>query len=401
VDEVAEGHIPLSGLRTVHRALSTVNAAVGLGATLRAIADSVIACTPFTLAVVNVANADGDLTCAVTAGSAEMEAALLGEELPRRDVEDILKRGECWGSLCFVRGLGANPPENIRVYVPEVPRRPETGEYWQPDYDLLAPMYDAESRLVGLLSFAEPSDGLMPAPWVIEVIEMFAEQAAIAIGNAARHDEAMQRMQSLETESRALREDIAQRVEAEAHLRHQARHDALTGLANPVELAERLTALLADQIPLAVVFCDLDRFKEVNDTKGHGFGDQVLKVAAARLRELVRGEDVVARPGGDEFVVVAAGIGPDEALALLDRIDQAFSHPMRINGDKLLVRASLGLAYEQARPENSVDPEVRAMELLGNADREMYAHKRSRAAFTQLSARAWAHRAPVAGSPGR
>ena len=401
MDEVAEGHIPLSGLRTVHRALSAVNAAVGLEATLRAIADSVIACTPFTLAVVNVANSDGDLTCAVTAGSDELAAALLGEKLSRKDVEEILKRGEDWGGLCFLRGLGENPPEGVTVYVPDVPRRPETPDYWQPDYDLLAPMYDAGNRLVGLLSFAEPSDGRMPAPWVVEVIEMFTEQAGIAITNAARHDEAMQRMQSLETESAALREDIAQRLEAEAHLRHQARHDALTGLANPVELAERLTALLADQIPLAVVFCDLDRFKEVNDTKGHGFGDQVLKVAAARLRELVRGEDVVARPGGDEFVVVAAGIGPDEALALLDRIDQAFSHPMRITGDKLLVRASLGLAYEPARPENSVDPEIRAMELLGNADREMYAHKRSRAAFTQLSARAWAHRAPVGGSPGR
>ena len=104
-------------------------------------------------------------------------------------------------------------------------------------------------------------------------------------------------------------------------LRHLARHDALTGLANPVELHERLTGFLADQIPIAVVFCDLDRFKEINDSRGHGPGDEVLRLVAARLRQVVRGEDVVARVGGDEFVVVSTGVGSAEALALVDRIE--------------------------------------------------------------------------------
>ena len=157
-------------------------------------------------------------------------------------------------------------------------------------------------------------------------------------------------------------------------------------------------ALLADEIPLRRhLLRPSTGSRTSNGAYGHIVGDVVLRLVAERLHGAVRGEDVVARVGGDEFVVVAAGIGPEEALALTDRIDQAFSHPLAVDGSTLLIRASLGLAYEPARPENVFAPEERARELLGSADREMYARKRARATLTQMTARALASRASVAG----
>jgi diguanylate cyclase (GGDEF)-like protein len=400
VEQGTEGHIPLSALRPVHRAITGVNTAVGLDATLQAIADGVISCTPFQNVTVNVVQEDGDLHCLVTAGPPELAAELLGNTCARRTIEKILDSGEAWGSLRFIRDFteAVVPEEGVHMYTPERrPGAPDDADAWRPDYGLLAPMRDASGDLIGMLSIDDPADGRIPQRWVVEVLEMFTEQAGIAIFNARRHDEAERRMAVLEQEREELRSDIAERHRREEHLRHQARHDALTGLANPVELNERLVGMLADQIPMAVVFCDLDRFKEINDNRGHAVGDSVLRVVAERLRGAVRGEDVVARVGGDEFVVVAAGIGPDEALALVDRIDQAFAHPIALDGSKLLVRASLGLAYEPARPENALAPDERSQELLGWADREMYARKRARASFTRLTSRAWARRASVAG----
>jgi diguanylate cyclase (GGDEF)-like protein len=397
-DQGTEGHIPLSALRPLHRAMTGVSAADGLDATMQAIVDGVLACTPFRQIAVSIVDHGGDLSCRAAAGPEEMRDALLGNNAARAAIEELLESGERWGNLRFVRiPTVDDAPEGVPIYLADTPAAADDEGAWKPDYGLLAPMWDSAGELIGLLSVDDPSDGRIPPHWVADVLDMFAEQAGFAILNAQRHEEARTRMAGLEKERERLRQDLAERHEQEAHLRHQARHDPLTGLANPIELGERLVALLADQIPLAVVFCDLDRFKDVNDSRGHGVGDTVLRLVAERLRAAVRGEDVVARVGGDEFVVVAAGIGSDEALALVDRIDQAFSHPLTVEGDRMLVRASLGLAYEPARPENVFEPEARAQELLGSADREMYARKRSRASFTRLTARALARRASVAG----
>lgn len=396
VDVGTDGHIPLSALRPVHRAITGVNTAVGLDATMQAIADGVLGCTPFLGVAVDIVQEGGDLVCCAVAGSGELRAALLGGTCPRKSVEQLLEVGEAWGNLRFLR---ENPeddsPGSAHTFPSDTAAQPE--DAWQPSYALLAPMRNSAGELIGMLSVDEPSDGRIPPRWVGDVLDMFAEQAGFALLNAKRHEEAAARMARLEREHELLREDIAERHRREEHLRHQARHDALTGLANPLELDERLVALLADEIPLAVVFCDLDQFKDVNDTHGHIVGDVVLRLVAERLRGAVRGEDVVARVGGDEFVVVAAGIGPEEALALTDRIDQAFSHPLAVDSRTLLIRASLGHAYEPARPENVFAPEERARELLGSADREMYARKRARATLTQMTVRALASRASVAG----
>jgi diguanylate cyclase (GGDEF)-like protein len=160
----------------------------------------------------------------------------------------------------------------------------------------------------------------------------------------------------------------------------------LTGLANRLLLQERLEELLAAQSPLSVVFCDLDRFKEINDTHGHAVGDEVLRAMGARLARRLAAADVVARIGGDEFVVVAAGVRHHDAPGLLRRIEEAFARdPVRIGDLSLHLSCSLGLVCEPGgaaiRPGSAAE---RAEELLSNADREMYAHKRSRAGVHRL-----------------
>src|SRR5258708_36804315 len=103
-------------------------------------------------------------------------------------------------------------------------------------------MRDRAGALMGMLPVDAPEEGRIPPRWVGDVLDMFTEQAGFAILNARRHEEAAGRMARLERERERLREDIAERHRREEHLRHQARHDALTGLANPIEMPGRLGA---------------------------------------------------------------------------------------------------------------------------------------------------------------
>jgi diguanylate cyclase (GGDEF)-like protein len=257
---------------------------------------------------------------------------------------------------------------------------------WRPEYELMAPLYGPGGELIGTISLDRPRDGRIPPPWANEFLELFAEQAVIAILNARRHEEALRAMRTLERERAALHAAFAEQRARETDLRHQTRRDSLTGLANRVLLQERLEELLAAQVPLAVVFCDLDHFKRINDTHGHAVGDEVLRAVGARLARRLAAADVVARIGGDEFVVVAAGVRQQDAPGLLQRIEEAFTRdPVRVADLSLRLSCSLGLVCEPggapARPGSAAE---RAEELLSNADREMYAHKRSRAGVHRL-----------------
>jgi diguanylate cyclase (GGDEF)-like protein len=217
------------------------------------------------------------------------------------------------------------------------------------------------------------------------VLELFAEQAVIAILNARRHELALRAMRTLERERAELHAEFSEQCARETHLRRETRRDQLTGLANRVLLRERLEELLAAQTPVAVVFCDLDRFKQINDTYGHAVGDEVLRATGRRLAQSLADLEVVARISGDEFVVVAAGVEQADAPMLLRRIDQAFTGaPVSTGGLRLRVTSSMGLVCEPARPENRRAPARRVEELLRGADREMYAHKRSRVGVDRL-----------------
>lgn len=153
-----------------------------------------------------------------------------------------------------------------------------------------------------------------------------------------------------------------------------ANHDALTGLPNRMLLMDRLNQLLARALRhgkcLAVMFLDIDDFKQVNDTYGHEVGDQVLKFVAERLRAATRAEDTVARMSGDEFVLLIENVESREGLAAISqKILQKLSDGLLIDGQLILVRASIGVAMF---PEDGNNPEA----LIKQADMRMYADKK-------------------------
>ncbi|MBC7307439.1 MAG: EAL domain-containing protein, partial [Dietzia sp.] len=168
-------------------------------------------------------------------------------------------------------------------------------------------------------------------------------------------------------------EDVTARRAAEAELAHRALHDALTGLANRTLLMDHLALALAE-LPgsdreLAVLFCDLDRFRDVNDTLGHTAGDEVLRAIARRLTETVRAPDTVARLSGDEFVVAMRVRDEVEALRIARRIHEHLAEPVVVRGFRLVVGPSVGVTTTR---DPGADPEV----LLREADLAMHQAKR-------------------------
>ncbi|MDB5624936.1 MAG: hypothetical protein JWR73_738 [Tardiphaga sp.] len=167
-------------------------------------------------------------------------------------------------------------------------------------------------------------------------------------------------------------EDITERRSAEARITHLATYDDLTKLPNRVSFRDEIERLLTlvhhDVRRSALLFIDLDQFKQVNDTLGHPCGDQLLCLVANRLREMLRPEDFVARFGGDEFVVFQQGISRgEEAAALARRIVERLSESYKIDNHLVEIGASIGIAltYEG----------VKADHLLKNADMALYRAK--------------------------
>jgi diguanylate cyclase (GGDEF)-like protein/PAS domain S-box-containing protein len=156
---------------------------------------------------------------------------------------------------------------------------------------------------------------------------------------------------------------------------HQAQHDSLTDLPNRTLLSDRMMQTMAlaqrHKKQLAVLFLDVDRFKHINDSLGHGIGDRLLQSVAQRLLSCVRASDTVSRQGGDEFVILLSEIAHAEDAAIsAGRILLALSAPHHIDQHELYLTVSIGIAIY---PEDGVEPEV----LLKNADFAMYDAKES------------------------
>ncbi len=168
-------------------------------------------------------------------------------------------------------------------------------------------------------------------------------------------------------------QDVSSRIQAEERLQHMATRDALTGLPNRLLLHERLTQAIAQAKRagrrVGVLFIDLDRFKNVNDTLGHRIGDELLKHVTAALSLALRETDLLARLGGDEFMVIVEDFDDPSVLArIAQKLLDAIAQPVMIENHDIYVTSSIGIAVY---PDDSDDPE----ELLKHADVAMYRSK--------------------------
>ena len=203
-------------------------------------------------------------------------------------------------------------------------------------------------ELLGVLN-VNANNGNRFDEYDLRALSVFGEHAASGIANARLYE--------------------AERANAVA-LEHRAYHDPLTDLGNRALFADVVGRVLesADARPVAVIFLDLDDFKNVNDTLGHAAGDDLLCTVADRLRAGLRGTDVAARLGGDEFAVLLDNVNsPEAALRAAERLLFGISGPIDVNEREVTVRGSMGVAV--AEPGTTTD------EVLRNADVALYIAK--------------------------
>jgi diguanylate cyclase (GGDEF)-like protein len=179
------------------------------------------------------------------------------------------------------------------------------------------------------------------------------------------------RTQQLAETIAALKERDASLERVNAELLHQASHDSLTGLANRVLFAARLKQAIAQQRPFAVCVLDLDRFKLINDSLGHGAGDALLKLVARRLQSATREGDIVARAGGDEFLLLLHETSSlNDIERLIERCTSSLTDTYLVQGSQLHVSSSIGIARFPADGSGGED-------LLARADEAMYHAKQN------------------------
>lgn len=176
--------------------------------------------------------------------------------------------------------------------------------------------------------------------------------------------------------------DVTHRHTTLEELTHQGTHDTLTGLPNRMLFSDRLNNALARSARgnkyLAVLFCDLDRFKVINDTMGHRAGDTLLQTVARRLRESVRQGDTVARFGGDEFVILAVDLANDvDAVAVAEQLTKAMQVPLLLEGQEIVIGVSIGIAVGNAESHTGEA-------LLRDADTALYRAKKAGRARHEL-----------------
>ena len=166
--------------------------------------------------------------------------------------------------------------------------------------------------------------------------------------------------------------DISERKRKEKELENYATHDTLTGLSNRAVFMDRLHQLLSqrksEDQSHAILFIDLDKFKEINDTSGHAAGDEVIKMVAARLQKITRKGDTIARVGGDEFTMLLENQNRGKAAKIATKVIQALRKPFVSNGLEFQISSSIGIAISPTDSNSVTD-------LIKYADRAMYKAK--------------------------
>jgi diguanylate cyclase (GGDEF)-like protein len=344
---MSESDAHLQALRTLIKVSKRVHSSLDLTRTLDAVAEGVVEAAGFGLAVVNLAEPNGDFTVVSAAGSEQLRREMVGTKGSAATWHELLRRAERWDSLYFVDHR-CGVPETLYTWVPDIPI-PADPDGWHPLDCLFAPLMAPTGEWVGVLSVDLPVGGRRPGPEQREILAVFAEHAAIAILHARMHSELEQ---------------------SRADLEYAATHDSLTGLANRAHLRERVNALL--QKPgqeVGVLMIDLNGFKRVNDAAGHNAGDEVLRVVAERMRRHIREADVLARMGGDEFIALLAGDNIAESLRdTAARLIEVAAKPIETEDGVHFVTASIGSALGTAGDDFA--------KLVAAADAEMYKAKR-------------------------
>ena len=241
-------------------------------------------------------------------------------------------------------------------------------EEWMADPDLweqrLHPA-DHERMLIGERTSAEPS--YSGSRWEYRLIARDGREVWVLDDEEVISRDADGRPVTVQ----GILVDISDRKNLEEQLRHQALHDPLTGLPNRVLFADRVTHALARRggnLDVAVLFLDLDDFKGVNDSLGHGIGDDALRHGAERIASVLRPEDTACRLGGDEFACLLEDVDGEAAVEVAERILIALRVPFALGGHDVVLRASVGVAVRSRS-------DITADQLLRDADNAMYAAK--------------------------
>ncbi|MGX6604980.1 diguanylate cyclase domain-containing protein [Micromonosporaceae bacterium Da 78-11] len=337
----ALGH--LQDLRVLHEVTKAVHESLDLTRTMDAVVRGVTRASGFAVAVVNVVDVDGSYTVVSVDGSDDVCQDLLGTTSSAEVWHTLLAKAERWGALYFVDHHNELPDEMFS-WVPELAVSDDPLA-WHPHDCLFAPLTGPSGEWVGILSVDLPRDGRRPGLVHREILELFAQHAAIAVQHARLHSEL---------------------AESRNQLQYTATHDVLTGLPNRSLLREHLERLAsADNCPVGVLVIDLNDFKVVNDTGGHEAGDEVLRAVAERMHRHVRAGDLLARTGGDEFVLILSGAEAAEALdALADRLRGVVTAPIATRAGPQRVGASIGVAIGDNRSDFTA--------LIAAADADMY-----------------------------
>ena len=225
----------------------------------------------------------------------------------------------------------------------------------------VTPLFDAAGQISGYLGIAT------------DISERRHAQQVIAQAQTELEAQVQQRTAELARTNARLQTEVVERAEIERQMREMAHFDAVTGLPNRNLLHDRMAQALMqgqrDSTQVAVMFLDLDRFKNINDTLGHQVGDALLRKVAERLSMTLRATDTLARLGGDEFVVILPGLSDrQDAEPVVDKLLSVFQSPMSVMEHALHITTSIGVCVF---PQDGADTHV----LLRNADTAMYQAK--------------------------